>query len=230
MEIERQKIAIGANSDNDVKPNKRFKNYNQLFSGLTKSKNVTTMYPIVTCMITYDSKRAVTVTKKDDREYWVKQYSLETYGLVFEEKIGGGKNQYIKLKEVEQNAKGNKHAIAYMDDGKFYVRMFGSTTRTKQEIEDEEFNVNKALDIDDYTMPIDNFPDPFITCCFITDDILFVNLYHTYTCCHHHFFYDSKLRQIHMHFKMVLEGSNAKNFPLKCFHSEEEHEVFSFYR
>ena len=89
MEIERQKIAIGANSDQDVKPNKRFKNYNQLFSGLTKSKNVPTMFPLVTCMITYDSLHAVTVTKKDDHEYYVKQYSLETYALTFEEKIGG---------------------------------------------------------------------------------------------------------------------------------------------
>ena len=68
---------------------------------MTKSKNVTTMYPIVTCMITYDSKRAVTVTKKSDQEYWVKQYSLETYGLTFEEKVGGDPKQYIKLKEVE---------------------------------------------------------------------------------------------------------------------------------
>ena len=59
------------------------------------------MYPIVTCIITYDSKRAITVTKKDDHEYWVKQYSLETYGLTFEEKIGGSNTQYIKLKEVE---------------------------------------------------------------------------------------------------------------------------------
>lgn len=52
-------------------------------------------------MITYDSQRAVTVTKKDDREYYVKMYSLDTYALLFEEKIGGGPKQYIKLKEVE---------------------------------------------------------------------------------------------------------------------------------
>ena len=113
-----------------MKPNKRFKNYNDLFSGLTKSKNVTTLYPIVSCMITYDSKRAVTVTKKDDREYYVKQYSLETYALLFEEMVGGGPNQYIKLKEVEQSAAGNEHARAYMDDGKFFIRTFGTTTRT----------------------------------------------------------------------------------------------------
>jgi hypothetical protein len=37
MEVEAQKAALGANSDQDVKPNKRFKNFNDLFSGMTKS-------------------------------------------------------------------------------------------------------------------------------------------------------------------------------------------------
>ena len=72
-----------------MKPNKRFKNFNDVFSGLTKSQNVTTMYPIVSCAITYNSKSAITVTKKNDREYYVKQYSLENYIMTFEEKIGG---------------------------------------------------------------------------------------------------------------------------------------------
>ena len=87
--VEKQKIALGAASDQDVKPNKRFKNFNDVFSGLTKSQNITTMYPIVSCAITYNSKSAITVTKKNDREYYVKQYSLENYIMTFEEKIGG---------------------------------------------------------------------------------------------------------------------------------------------
>ena len=63
--------------------------------------NVVTMWPIVSVMITYNSKYAVTVTKKNDEEYFVKQYSLANYQLQFEEKIGGGRDDYIKLKEVE---------------------------------------------------------------------------------------------------------------------------------
>jgi hypothetical protein len=101
MEVEQQKQALGANSDQDVKPNKRFKNFNDLFSGLTKSKNVPTMYPLINCCITYNSKSAVTVTAKNDREYWVKQYNLENYAITFEEKFGGLPDSYIKLKEVE---------------------------------------------------------------------------------------------------------------------------------
>ena len=94
MEVEQQKLALGANADQDVKPNKRFKNFNDVFSGLTRSKNVVTNHPIVSCIITYDSKSAITVTKEDDTEYMVKQYSLENYISSFEEKFSG---TYIKM-------------------------------------------------------------------------------------------------------------------------------------
>ena len=38
--------------------------------------------------------------------------------------IGGGPDQYIKVKEVQQNDKGDKYALAYFDDGKFKLRTF----------------------------------------------------------------------------------------------------------
>lgn len=59
------------------------------------------MYPINSVMISYDSTRAITVTKRNDREYYVKMYDLETYEMTFEEKIGGKPDSYIKLKDVE---------------------------------------------------------------------------------------------------------------------------------
>ena len=65
-------MALGANADQDVKPNKRFKNFNDVFSGLTRSKNVQTNFPIVSCAITYDSKSAITITKASDRFYKLK--------------------------------------------------------------------------------------------------------------------------------------------------------------
>jgi hypothetical protein len=30
------------------------------------------LYPIINCCITYNSKSAVTITMKNDREYWLK--------------------------------------------------------------------------------------------------------------------------------------------------------------
>ena len=54
------------------KPNPRFKNYSNVFKNLVKSTNVVTMYPIMSMIITYDSTKAITVTKKDDQNYYVK--------------------------------------------------------------------------------------------------------------------------------------------------------------
>lgn len=187
---------------------------------MTKSKNVTTLYPIITCMITYDSKSVVTVTKRSDREYYVKQYSLENYNMTFEEKLGGKQGDYIKLKEVEQNAEGTKFAIAYMNDGVFLLRCFGAKTRTEQEIQNTEFNINKALNLDNYTMPINNFPDPFITCTFVNDNILFVNLFHNHSLFHYHFFFHILEKKITSLTKVKLD-SNNKNFPYKCFYNSD---------
>ena len=81
-----------------------------------------TMFPIVSMIITYDSSRAVTVTKESDQAYYVKMYDLETYELKFEEKFEGN---YIKMKEVEQNATGKEYACVFLDDGVFKLRTFG---------------------------------------------------------------------------------------------------------
>ena len=51
--------------------------------------------------------------------------------------------------------------------------------REEEEIRANELDINKALGLDDHTMPIENFPDPFINCCFIDDQLVFVNLFHT---------------------------------------------------
>jgi hypothetical protein len=210
VEVEQQKKALGANSDQDIKPNKRFKNFNDVFSGLTRSKNVVTAYPIISCIMTYNSRSAITVTKASDREYWVKQYSLESNQQTFEEKIGSmdpkeiadpngpynGREPYIKLKEVQQNATGEQFAIAYLDDGRFRLRTFGEVDRTREEIRREELDINAELGLGNDTMPINNFPDPFIATCFVTDDLLFVNLFHNADLTHHHFFYSRASRAL----------------------------------
>ena len=58
---------------------------------LFSSNNISTLYPLVHIIITYNSKYAITVTKRDHMEYWVKMYHLETYKLAFKERIGGKK-------------------------------------------------------------------------------------------------------------------------------------------
>ena len=87
---ESMKYINTASFDTPVKPNERFKNYRDCFNKLTVSENVATMYPIVSVAISFDSKVAITITKRNEREYWVKMYSLKEYNQVFGEMIGGG--------------------------------------------------------------------------------------------------------------------------------------------
>ena len=117
-------------------------------------------------------------------------YSLGNYSMVFEEKIGGGPKSYIKCKEVEQNDTGTFYCCVFIDDGHFKLRTFGSENRTDEEIEANELDINTKLGLNNHTMPIDNFPDPFIICCFINETLIFVNLYHSASTTHHSFIYN----------------------------------------
>ena len=104
----------------------------------------------------------MTVTKKDDDsgDYLLKQYSLESYEMTFEEVVRSqkGDGPYMKLKEIEQNDKGDKYIIAFNDDGYFKVRTFGKDCdpetkfRDQWEIENSEIDVNALLGLNDHTM------------------------------------------------------------------------------
>lgn len=149
------------------------------------------MYKITSVIISYDSQLAITNTKKNDREYYIKMYSLSTNEQIFEEKVGGGPKDYIKVKEVEQSADGKQYAIVYNNDGKFRLRNFGREQRNdEQQIFNDELDINQLLGIDDWTMAIQGFPDPYITCTFIDDTRVFVNLFHNHKLIHYHFIYD----------------------------------------
>jgi len=80
-------------------------------------------------------------------------------------------------------------------------------------------------------MVYSGFPDPSITCTFISDDKVFVNLYHNPSCMHYHFVYDVTNNTCEKkNVVSVLLDSNKKNFPYKCFYSEVSNKVYSFYR
>lgn len=132
---------------------------------------------------------------------------------------------------MEQNERGDEFAIAYINDGDFKLRTFGTKTRDPETIDAEELNINKELGLDNHTVPIYNFPDPFITCVFVNNELLFVNLFHNASRTHHHFIYNYRTRTVIESSKAsrVLECNN-KNFPWKCFYNPEQNEVYSFYR
>ena len=152
--------------------------------------------------------------------YYVKMYDLNTYKLCFQEAVGCP-NSYIKLKEVEQNQTGDFFAIAYVNDGHFRVRTFDENQRENyEEILAGELDVNKEIEINNFTMPVDNFSDPFINCTFLANDLLFVCLNHNHSGMHHMFVYNyvSGAVTSKQQYQMAW---NPENFPYKCFYSIE---------
>ena len=122
--IVRSMSEINLETERTLKPNIYFKQYRHQLNSLLKRKTIKTAYPIVSLMITHDSARVVTVTKKNERTFFVKTFSLDTHEQIFEEMVGGGETQYVKVKEVEQNEESDKFAYVYFDDGKFRLRYF----------------------------------------------------------------------------------------------------------
>lgn len=197
----------------------KFKNYKSVFEDLTKHRKVDTPNDIVSMLITYDSTHTVAVTKNSDCLYFIKMFHLETYECTFEEKVGGSDESYIKMKDIEQNASGSKFALAYIDDGNFKLRVFGKEPRTQEEIDKTQLNINEKIGINNFTMPISNFPEPFITCTFINDDLLFVNLFYNHTQVHYHFLYNiPKMKITNLYSKQMNEICTRLNFPYKCFY------------
>jgi len=88
--------------------------------------------------------------------------------------VGGNPDDYIRVKEVEQNYAGTKYAFVYANDGNFKLRVFDKNERPLEEALAQEFDINTAIGINDYTMPIQGFADPFATCSFIDDNRIFV--------------------------------------------------------
>ena len=239
--LKRQSTEVAVEEEADIMDsgNPQLENYKELFQNLTNNHVQVTAYDIVSIIITYDSKRCITVTKDNDEHYVIKQYSLRTNLITWEKAFKGS---YIKMKEVEQNAKGDMYHISYMDDGVFKVLPFSQ----EPNVHFDELNINQYLGqksfsnsigdgaepFDSHTIPIAGFADPFITSCFIDDyDKIFVNLFHNVKMTHYHFVYSIKENQILTKVNNIYMNKDArKNFPYKTFYNPDEKEIYTFYR
>lgn len=110
------------------------------------------------------------------------------------------------------------------------MRNFETENRTQDQIQSNELDINELLGIDNWTMAVQGFPDPFIVSCFISDTILFIALYYNYTDTHYHFMYNLLKRQVVGKIVDFKLDSNQKNFPYKSFYNDVLNEIYVFYR
>jgi hypothetical protein len=188
--------------------------------------------------ISSQKSEIITVDKASEKESQIKIYSLKTKNKVYQQKIFG---DFIKMKEAEQNPNGKIFAAAFFDDGLFRIRIFNTSLSAEKAY---EVKINELLGLDRSTMVISDFPDPFITCCWVDEYGLFVNLFHPKTLTHYHFIWDICYKKIvgisnidnygknQHHDKPILVKmtENPKNFPYKCFFDPKNKVVHSFYR
>lgn len=135
------------------------------------------------------------------------------------------------MNQIEQNFDGNKYACCYLDDGLFKMRVFGDAPRSHVEALADEVCFNDLINLDNHTMPIDDFQYPMITCCFLTDDLIFVNFFYNKDVSHFHFVWDDELKRMHGPVQVKLGNiCSGKNFPMNSFYNMEKNEVYVFYR
>ena len=78
-------------------PNHFLSKYKSLFKDLVYTESIVTDHPVVTMLISFDSKRAISVQEKDESESYVAQNDILTGERLFFEKFGGEEDSYIKV-------------------------------------------------------------------------------------------------------------------------------------
>jgi len=177
--------------------------------------------------ITYDSKAALAIVAKGDEHFELQSWSLTEYNMNFHIKYEG---VYVKMNLVEQNIAGSKFAVAYQDNGEFYV----SVVSNKGE-ELDNVKITNLLSLDAGSKPITGFGEPMITCCFLDteNDDLFISVYHRPKKTQYHFKY-SYVQKKPLCEPVVAPiedpACTTRNFPIKTFYNKEKAACYTFYR
>lgn len=95
---------------------------------------------------------------------------MTTFERVWEKAFEG---TYIKMNNIEQRNAGDVYAIGYQDNGVFSVCVINN-----QGVVLDEIDVTALFDLNDKSKPVTGFWEPLITSNFITDDDLYIAVYH----------------------------------------------------
>jgi len=114
------------------------------------------------------------------------------------------------------------------------MRIFKQEEATRENTKRNDINFTELFGLNDYIAPIEEFPEPFITCCFVEDHLIFVQIFHNISLTHYHFYWHTRERRViaahdydergnrKFHDKPIthdFSGVSKTNFPVKCFYS-----------
>lgn len=148
----------------------KFKPYKDIISNLTNMKLLETESDVVSCDMSNDSTRLLVVLKTTDEHFQVKQFCTKKFQCKFSHDLEA---DYIKAAKIIQDKHGEMYCLPFLKDGTFHLLIFNKKTVIT------DFEINKELELDNQTRPNDNFPYPMMDACFLTNQNLFVNVFHT---------------------------------------------------
>jgi hypothetical protein len=93
--------------------------------------------------------------------------------------------------------------------------------------------VTEIVGLDTNSKPITGLLSPMITCCFVQNDDLFIQVYHRLQKKQYHFTYSYRMHEKLSSVSIVSNhdpSCTQKNFPVKTFYSLVSKNVFTFYR
>ena len=100
------------------------------------------------------------------------------------------------MKDIAQNAAGDKFACPYFDDGRFKLRVCGEKQRPQAEALKADLDFNRELNLNNHTMVNEDFFDPYMNAVFTKKDCLFISLFHNGDMTHYHLLWDIEYRQV----------------------------------
>ena len=120
-------------------------------------------------ILSLDSKFALCIVQ-DVSDPDVDKFELQAYDVETMNKTPHWTIQYtgknMTMKHIDQNNEGKLFALPYQDNGKYTVSLIDSATGK----EIKSIDVNRVVNMDAKSIPIDDIYDPLITCCFIASD------------------------------------------------------------
>ena len=114
--------------------------------------------------------------------------------------------------------------MPYYDHGVFKLLVFDKYHDL------DKVNINKLLNLDNSSRPNHGLPDPMMNACFINDDNIFINVYHTHTFTMWHFIYSFKEKKMLSKAYKTYISEATLNFPITSFFNSKRNLVHIFFR
>lgn len=123
-------------------------------------------------------------------------------------------------------------ACPYLETGVYKLRIFSHNLdgHTAQPLIRCSFNINEMLGIDDDNVPNFDVASPNTTCTFISDDLIFVNVYANRKLQHWHLVLNWKTSTVHSSEMIDMAFSSEKNYPSCTYLDSHFSQIHVFYR